>query len=44
MNGFMQWFKSSSKMKRWMFLILIGNNFSMLWNSRDISTKRNVIQ
>lgn len=24
MNGFMQWFKSSSKMKRWMFLILIG--------------------
>lgn len=24
MNGFMQWFKSSNKMKRWMFLILIG--------------------
>lgn len=24
MNGFMQWFKSSSKMKRWIFLILIG--------------------
>lgn len=24
MNGFMQWFKSSSKMKRWMFLILLG--------------------
>ena len=24
MSGFMQWFKSSSKMKRWMFLILIG--------------------
>lgn len=24
MKGFMQWFKSSSKMKRWMFLILIG--------------------
>ena len=24
MNGFMQWFKSSTKMKRWMFLILIG--------------------
>ena len=24
MNGFMQWFKSSSKMKRWMFLILVG--------------------
>lgn len=24
MNGFMQWFKASSKMKRWMFLILIG--------------------
>ena len=24
MNGFMHWFKSSSKMKRWMFLILIG--------------------
>lgn len=24
MNGFMQWFKSSSRMKRWMFLILIG--------------------
>ena len=23
-NGFMQWFKSSNKMKRWMFLILIG--------------------
>ena len=24
MNGFMQWFKSSSKLKRWMLLILIG--------------------
>ena len=24
MNGFMQWFKSSSKMKRWMLLIIIG--------------------
>ena len=24
MNGLMQWFKSSNKMKRWMFLILIG--------------------
>lgn len=24
MKGFMQWFKSSSKMKRWMFLILLG--------------------
>lgn len=24
MNGFMQWFKSSNKMKRWMFLILLG--------------------
>lgn len=24
MNGFMQWFKSSSKLKRWMLLILVG--------------------
>ena len=24
MSGFMHWFKSSTKMKRWMFLILIG--------------------
>jgi len=24
MNGFLHWFKSSNKMKRWMFLILIG--------------------
>ena len=24
MNGFFHWFKSSTKMKRWMFLILIG--------------------
>ena len=24
MKGFMQWFKSSCKMKRWMFLILFG--------------------
>ena len=24
MKGFMQWFKSSNKMKRWIFLILIG--------------------
>lgn len=24
MSGFMQWFKSSNKMKRWMFLIVIG--------------------
>ncbi len=24
MKGFLQWFKSSSKMKRWMFLILVG--------------------
>ncbi len=24
MNGFLQWFKSSTKMKRWMFLMLIG--------------------
>ena len=24
MKGLMQWFKSSSKMKRWIFLILIG--------------------
>ncbi len=24
MSGLMQWFKSSSKMKRWMFLILVG--------------------
>lgn len=24
MKGFMQWFQSSNKMKRWMFLILVG--------------------
>ena len=24
MKGFLEWFKSSSKMKRWMFLILVG--------------------
>lgn len=24
MNGFMQWFKASNKMKRWMLLILVG--------------------
>lgn len=24
MSGFMQWFKSSNKMKRWMFLVVIG--------------------
>ena len=24
MNGLMQWFKASSKMKRWMLLILVG--------------------
>ena len=24
MNGFMHWFKGSSKLKRWMFLILVG--------------------
>ena len=24
MNGFLHWFKSSNKMKRWMFLILVG--------------------
>ena len=24
MKGLLQWFKSSSKMKRWMFLILLG--------------------
>lgn len=24
MNGFLRWFKSTSKMKRWMFLILLG--------------------
>ncbi len=24
MKGFMQWFKSSNKMKRWMFLIVVG--------------------
>ena len=24
MNGFLEWFKSGSKMKRWMFLILLG--------------------
>ena len=24
MKGFLQWFKSSSKMKKWMFLILVG--------------------
>ena len=24
MKGFMQWFKSSNKMKRWIFLILVG--------------------
>ena len=24
MNGFIQWFESKSKLKRWMFLILIG--------------------
>ena len=28
MNGFMQWFKSSSKMKRWIFLILVGIIFA----------------
>lgn len=28
MKGFMQWFKSSNKMKRWMFLILIGILFA----------------
>lgn len=24
MSGFMEWFKQSNKMKRWIFLILIG--------------------
>ncbi|HBC84842.1 MAG TPA: hypothetical protein DCZ30_05440 [Clostridiales bacterium] len=24
MNGFFEWFKSSTKMKRWIFLILVG--------------------
>lgn len=24
MKGFFEWFKSSSKMKRWMFLVLLG--------------------
>ena len=24
MSGLMQWFKSSNKMKRWIFLILVG--------------------
>ena len=24
MNGFFKWFKSSTKMKRWIFLILVG--------------------
>ena len=24
MKGFLQWFKSSNKMKRWIFLILVG--------------------
>lgn len=28
MSGFMQWFKSSSKMKRWMLLILVGILFA----------------
>ena len=28
MNGLMQWFKSSSKMKRWMILILVGILFA----------------
>ena len=28
MNGFMQWFKSSNKMKRWIFLILVGILFT----------------
>lgn len=28
MKGFFQWFKSSTKMKRWMFLILIGILFT----------------
>ena len=28
MSGLMQWFKSSNKMKRWMFLILIGILFA----------------
>ncbi|MFR3782812.1 MAG: hypothetical protein ACLTXR_03090 [Clostridia bacterium] len=28
MNGLMQWFKSSNKMKRWMLLILVGILFA----------------
>ena len=28
MNGLMQWFKSSNKMKRWIFLILVGILFA----------------
>ncbi len=35
MNGFMQWFKGSSKLKRWMLLILVGVLF-MCYGTAEI--------
>lgn len=39
MNGFLKWFKSGTKMKRWMFLILLGIALSCYGVSEIITMK-----
>ena len=39
MKGFMQWFKASNKMKRWMFLILVGIILACYGLSKILVTK-----
>ncbi len=38
----MQWFKSSNKMKRWIFLILIGIILACYGLAESVSFERNV--
>lgn len=42
MRGILKWFKSGTRMKRWMFVIIVRHNTSMLWNSYNNRYEGNI--
>ncbi len=42
MRGILKWFKSGTRMKRWMLVIIVRNNTFMLWNSNNYRYERNI--
>ena len=41
MKSFLEWFKSSAKVKRWMFLIIIRNGVGVLWVFKSVGNRGN---